>query len=198
MNFPRRPCGWVSGIWLLLVLAATAGTAFAQNARITEPALERQAGERMEETNGILIPSPTEQLLLPLARIARDLTGIHYRLGGNSVESGLDCSGLVRVIWAKLGLTTLPRTSAAMAKIGEKVEADDLEPGDLVFFNTRGRPNSHVGVYIGLGRFIHASSVRRKVMENALDESYYKSRFNGARRLANPQADMRPAGLSPD
>jgi cell wall-associated NlpC family hydrolase len=118
-----------------------------------------------------------------LEQVTRELLGIRYRFGGNDPLRGVDCSGLVRAIWQRLGLPELPRTSAAMASLGEPVALEALLPGDLLFFNTRGPRYSHVGVYLGDGRFVHASSRQRMVVESRVDERYYRQRFNGARRL---------------
>ncbi len=119
-----------------------------------------------------------------LRGMANDLLGIRYRFGGNT-EEGLDCSGLVRLVWQRLGLGHLPRTAASMAAAGLPIARSDLAPGDLVFFNTLGRSFSHVGVYLGEGRFLHASSSKRRVMLNSMDERYFVERFDGARRVVH-------------
>lgn len=109
--------------------------------------------------------------------------GIRYRFGGTSPETGLDCSGLVQNVFRNaLGLD-LPRTARDMAKMGDKVALRDLKPGDLVFFNTMRRAFSHVGIYIGDGRFLHAPSRGGRVRVEELDTGYWSKRFNGARRL---------------
>jgi cell wall-associated NlpC family hydrolase len=119
-----------------------------------------------------------------LKRVANDFLGTRYRLGGSSQDTGLDCSGLIKQIWQRLGLSDLPHQAAKMAKLGVPVQLRDIQVGDLVFFNTTGKQNSHVGVYIGDGRFVHASSVLKKVTENSLSERYYQKTFNGIRRVA--------------
>jgi cell wall-associated NlpC family hydrolase len=119
-----------------------------------------------------------------LKRVANDFLGTRYRLGGSSQDTGLDCSGLITQIWQRLGLTDLPHQAAKMAKLGVPVQLRDIQVGDLVFFNTTGKQNSHVGVYVGDGRFVHASSVLQKVTENSLSERYYQKTFSGIRRLA--------------
>jgi cell wall-associated NlpC family hydrolase len=82
----------------------------------------------------------------------------------------------------------LPRTSDAMARVGASVARDALQVGDLVFFNTRGGANSHVGIYVGEGRFVHAPSRLGKVRVEEVDATYWRARFNGARRLLMPEA----------
>lgn len=109
--------------------------------------------------------------------------GIRYRFGGNSPETGLDCSGLVQNVFRNaLGLD-LPRAARDMAQLGNKVGMNDLKPGDLVFFNTMRRAFSHVGIYLGDGRFLHAPARGGEVRIEEMDKSYWVKRFNGARRL---------------
>ncbi len=118
-----------------------------------------------------------------LAIEAMSLIGIHYRRGGSSPEHGLDCSGLVRYVFRQANGTELPRTSAEISQMGEKVEKKDLQPGDLVFFNTLKRTFSHVGIYLGDNKFIHAPSSGGAVRIESMDLDYWKARFNGARRI---------------
>jgi cell wall-associated NlpC family hydrolase len=118
-----------------------------------------------------------------LAIEAMSLVGIHYRRGGTSPENGLDCSGLVRYVFREAHGTELPRTSVEISKIGETVEKKDLQPGDLVFFKTLRRAFSHVGIYLGDNKFIHAPSSGGAVRIESMDLSYWKARFNGARRI---------------
>ncbi len=113
------------------------------------------------------------------------MLGIAYRFGSLNPARGLDCSGLVVHVFSKLGFSDLPRTASGLAGLGRQIDKGELRFGDLVFFNTRGRRYSHVGIYIGEGRFIHAATRGRKVMESSLDERYYQTRYNGARRLIN-------------
>ena len=120
--------------------------------------------------------------------------GIRYRFGGNSPETGLDCSGLVQNVFRNaLGLD-LPRTAREMARLGDKVGMDDLKPGDLVFFNTMRRAFSHVGIYMGDGRFLHAPARGGKVRIEDMDKAYWTQRFNGARRLL-PDAEATLPGM---
>ena len=118
-----------------------------------------------------------------LAIQAMSLVGINYRRGGSSPENGLDCSGLVRYVFKETQGKDLPRTSAEISKLGESVDKQDLQPGDLVFFNTLRRTFSHVGIYLGENKFIHAPSSGGSVRIDSMDLSYWKARFNGARRI---------------
>ena len=118
-----------------------------------------------------------------LASFALSLLGVDYKWGGTRPETGLDCSGLVQYVFQQVTGVTLPRTAHEMSRLGERVKVDDLKPGDLVFFNTRRFAFSHVGIYLGENRFIHAPSRGREVEIAELDARYWKKRFNGARRM---------------
>lgn len=127
-----------------------------------------------------------------LAIEAMSLVGIHYRLGGSSPEHGLDCSGLVRYVFRQATGTELPRTSAELSQVGEHIDKKDLQPGDLVFFNTLRRAFSHVGIYLGDNKFIHAPSAGGAVRIESMDLAYWKARFNGARRIPDAQLQELP------
>ena len=118
-----------------------------------------------------------------LAVYAFGLVGASYRFGGESPDDGLDCSGLVRHVFQQVTGVTLPRTSKDLSRIGGSVKRTELEPGDLVFFNTRRFAFSHVGIYVGDNRFVHAPRRGREVEIADLQSSYWKGRFDGARRL---------------
>ncbi len=123
--------------------------------------------------------------------VVRALTLIDtpYRYGGSTPASGFDCSGLVRYVYHSVAGRQLPRRSEEMGKLGETITRSQLEPGDLVFFNTLARAYSHVAIYIGDGRFLHAPARSGRVRIEALDDRYWRARFNGARRLID--ADTR-------
>lgn len=112
------------------------------------------------------------------------LVGGPYRLGGNDPETGLDCSGLVNHVFRTTRGVVLPRDTRAMSEAMTPVPREELRPGDLVFFNTLNRGFSHVGIYLGDRRFVHATSSRTgRVMVSGLEEPYWRARFDGARRL---------------
>ena len=114
---------------------------------------------------------------------ALDLIGIRYRRGGTSPETGFDCSGFVDHVFREgLGLY-LPHNAKQISKTGEAVARNELQPGDLVFFNTMRRAFSHVGIYLGDNKFVHAPRSGGKVRVEDMSESYWKKRFNGARRV---------------
>ncbi|MDM7456625.1 MAG: C40 family peptidase [Tepidimonas sp.] len=118
-----------------------------------------------------------------LMNTALGLIGVPYRMGGNSAETGFDCSGFVRYVYANtLGLV-LPRRAAQQAQTTIPIAKSDLRPGDLVFFNTMRRAFSHVGIYLGDGKFIHAPSKGDRVKISDMNDRYWARRFNGARRV---------------
>lgn len=120
--------------------------------------------------------------------VASAWVGTRYRYGGASPETGFDCSGLVAHVFELSRGITLPRNAEAQSKVGVPVKKPALAPGDLVFYNTRGRPYSHVGIYLGDGRFVHAPRPGKSVRVEKIDTGYWRTRFNGARRVEHPGA----------
>ncbi len=117
--------------------------------------------------------------------LALGMVGVRYVPGGVTPVGGLDCSGLVRYVFEQVTGMTLPRTAREMARLGQRVAAAELQAGDLVFFNT-GTAFSHVGIYLGEERFVHAPSPGRAVEIVTLSERYWRERYSGARRLVAP------------
>ena len=114
---------------------------------------------------------------------AKKYLGIKYKFGGLT-RRGLDCSAFTRLVIKKVRKKNIPRTAVKQASIGKHVRKKDLKPGDLVFFkNTYKKGISHVGIYIGHNKFIHASSGAKKVTISSLNKKYYKQHYAGARRL---------------
>ncbi|MFA5082664.1 MAG: C40 family peptidase [Hydrogenophilaceae bacterium] len=119
---------------------------------------------------------------------ALGLLGSPYKRGGTDPEKGVDCSGFVRHVYKQTEDIDLPHSAKAISQKGEAIDKAQLAPGDLVFFNTTRRPNSHVGIYAGNGKFVHAASSRSKqVMVSDMNDGYWTKRFNGARRLLSGQ-----------
>ncbi|MDB5922748.1 MAG: peptidase [Betaproteobacteria bacterium] len=143
----------------------------------------RNAGER----GGVVLtkradrdfPSRARELALH----ALSQIGTRYHYGGSTPDEGFDCSGLVQYVYGRAGIL-VPRTTEALSALGVPVTANELEPGDLVFFDTLRRPFSHVGIYIGDQRFIHAPTSGGVVQLVNMRERYWQSRFDGARRPA--------------
>jgi cell wall-associated NlpC family hydrolase len=115
---------------------------------------------------------------------AMQLIGVKYRYGGTSPETGLDCSGYVQYVYKSAVGVSLPRTASQQARVGENIGTQDVRPGDMVFFNTRGFSNSHVGIYVGNGMFVHSPNSRSKVRFDTLDSGYWKKHYTGARRVS--------------
>ena len=130
-----------------------------------------------------------------ISMYAVSLVGSPYRLGGASPDTGLDCSGLVDHVFRQTTGIQLPHSSLAISEATQPLDQADLQPGDLVFFNTLNHPFSHVGIYLGDDRFVHATSSRTgAVMISRLSERYWHERFDGARRVAVPEA--RPSAVA--
>ena len=111
------------------------------------------------------------------------VVGTPYRYGGASEEGGFDCSGLVVHAYERAWGVVLPRRTTEQRRLGKAVRRGELEPGDLVFYHTRNRPYSHVGIYIGDGRFVHAPKPGARVRLEEIDNPYWRARFNGGRRI---------------
>ena len=118
-----------------------------------------------------------------LALHALSHVGVPYRFGGSSPEMGFDCSGLVQYVYSRGAGVALPRNTQSLSEVGAHVPVDALAPGDLVFFDTLRKPYSHVGIYLGDYRFIHAPTTGGQVELVDLRDRYWRSRYNGARRL---------------
>jgi cell wall-associated NlpC family hydrolase len=109
--------------------------------------------------------------------------GLDYRYGGGSPESGFDCSGLVAHVFREAYGIQLPHNARAQSEFGVRVSLSELRAGDLVFYNTLNRPFSHVGIYLGDGRFVHAPKTGAQVRVEPINGSYWMRRFDGARRI---------------
>jgi cell wall-associated NlpC family hydrolase len=112
--------------------------------------------------------------------------GLDYRYGGNSPVTGFDCSGLVAHVYLEAWGIRLPHNTLAQSKKGAPVSLAELQAGDLVFYDTLKRPYSHVGIYLGDGRFVHAPKSGARVRVESIRSSYWAQHFNGARRIEPP------------
>ncbi|MEY4267615.1 MAG: hypothetical protein RIS90_2150 [Pseudomonadota bacterium] len=115
--------------------------------------------------------------------------GVPYRRGGNTAETGFDCSGFVKAMYEQTVGLILPRRAEQQAASTQKIERSDLQPGDLVFFNTMRRAFSHVGIYVGEGKFIHSPKPGAEVRVEDMGVAYWNLRFDGARRVHSPAPD---------
>lgn len=114
---------------------------------------------------------------------AKSLIGTPYKFGGTSPDQGFDCSGFVGDVFRHTAGVSMPRTTAQISKVGLELTPADLRSGDLVFFNTLKRKFSHVGIYLGDDRFIHAPSGGGKVRIDKMSDAYWKKNYDGARRV---------------
>lgn len=112
-----------------------------------------------------------------------ELVGVNYRRGGTDVDDGLDCSGFVQLVFKDAAGLVLPRTAREQSRIGETIDKTELKAGDLVFFNTMRHAFSHVGIYLGDNRFLHAPRTGAEVRVEDMRQSYWVKRYNGARRV---------------
>ena len=119
-----------------------------------------------------------------LAFMALSLVGTPYASGGSSPATGFDCSGFVVYVYARALQVRMPRSTSELAHAGVPVARGDLQPGDLVFHNTQGQPFSHVGIYLGEMRFVHAPSTGGAVRVADMRLDYWTRRFDGGRRIA--------------
>lgn len=180
--------------WLLLLLFVCAS---AQATPPTGPGTDEM--QKLLTDRGLItqIGGQWEQVRQTVSSKASDLVGnamgflgVPYKRGGNSAETGgFDCSGFVRAIYEQtLGLV-LPRRADQQAATTQAIDRKDLRPGDLVFFNTMRRAFSHVGIYVGNGKFIHAPRTGAEVRVEDMGVSYWRSRFSGARRVETASED---------
>ena len=165
---------------LILCCVASAHAAPSNNAADD---IERYLAER-----GML--AQMEQIRQSVGETASDLVvnamgflGVPYRRGGNTVESGFDCSGFVRAMFEQTVGMVLPRRAKDQAAVTETIDRKELQPGDLVFFNTMRAKFSHVGIYVGDGKFIHSPKPGQQVRVEDMRQAYWERRFNGARRV---------------
>jgi len=154
--------------------AAASVSASAPQARTASAPQARTASAPQELT-------PAQDLLFS----ALGLIGVKYKWGGNDPSQGLDCSGFVKYVFQNSLKLTLPRTALEMSRVGEKIDREELKPGDLVFFNTLKRQFSHVGIYLGDNRFVHAPRKGRRIEVVNITDKYWSTRFNGARRMSD-------------
>jgi cell wall-associated NlpC family hydrolase len=123
-----------------------------------------------------------------LVKAGFEMLGVRYRYSGLSEVSGFDCSGLVKSLFSKFNIE-LPHSSREQFKQGEKVDRDKLEVGDLVFFSSGGKQPTHVGIYVGNDKFIHAARKARQVIVSDLNKIWYAMRYLGARRIKDLWGD---------
>lgn len=201
--------------WLSLVVVLAAASAHASPPVSAEEDVgrfmaDKRLVDRLEEARQIMGERVTEGASQVASRAsgmaaraselvvtAMGFLGVPYRRGGNSAETGgFDCSGFVKAIYEQtLGLV-LPRRANEQAAATQVIDKRDLQPGDLVFFNTMRRAFSHVGIYVGEGKFIHSPKPGAQVRVEDMNGNYWQRRFDGARRVLVGQQQAVPAGAT--
>ena len=150
---------------------------------LSDKGLLTQLGDQIGQVRHTLTERASE-----LVVNAMGFLGVPYRRGGNSIETGFDCSGFVRAMYQQTVGLLLPRSADQQAAATQTIEKSELKPGDLVFFNTMRRAFSHVGIYIGDNKFIHSPKPGAEVRVDDMRTGYWQARFNGARRVEQAQA----------
>lgn len=156
---------------------------FAAGCSTTPPAPRKAAPAASTPAARSYFALPDEAHAQEMVFYALGLLDTGYRFGGRNPEAGLDCSGMVAWIVENISGKRLPHNAAQIADRTRPIQLSQLQPGDLVFFNTMKRRHSHMGIYIGDGRFVHAPSTRGSVRVERLDNSYFAPRIDGARTL---------------
>ncbi len=181
-------------IGLILLLSVSAA-----HADPTRPAddIERFLAERGLLNQMDQIRQRVSQKASDLVVNAMGFLGVPYRRGGNNADTGFDCSGFVRAMFEQSVGLVLPRRAAEQAAATEVIDRQDLQPGDLVFYNTMRQKFSHVGIYVGDGKFIHSPKPGQRVRVEDMRQAYWERRFNGARRVkvegGPPAVSLNPA-----
>jgi len=190
--------------WLIIFLLAACASAQAMPGAPAEDDMSRfvadkglfnkleQVGTKLEQVGQAVTDRASD-----LVVTAMGFLGVPYKRGGNTAETGFDCSGFVRAMYQTTIGLVLPRRANEQAAATEAIDKKDLRPGDLVFFNTMKRAFSHVGIYVGEGKFIHSPKPGAQVRVEDMGQNYWKRRFDGARRVlsqspADPQATAQP------
>jgi cell wall-associated NlpC family hydrolase len=181
-TFARR-ARWIGAVLVgvslhAAVLGAPAGTGDDLDTFLAEKGLLSQLGEVGQNVTRTVTNRAGE-----LVVTAMGFLGVPYKRGGNTFEGGLDCSGFVRAIYEQTAGLLLPRKAEQQAAATVQIDKADLQPGDLVFFNTLKKAFSHVGIYVGEGKFIHSPRSGSAVRVEDMQKAYWNSRFDGARRV---------------
>lgn len=153
--------------WFVTILAAIL-IAACSNSPTTPATTQSAPSKKTQKGNEVVL-------------YAMNLMDRDYKFGGKNPDTGLDCSGMVSYIYQQAVGLTLPHNAKQLAQAGKEIKPSELEPGDLVFFNTSGLSFSHVGIYIGDDRFIHAPKQNGKIRIDHLKSGYFKNRFEAAR-----------------
>ena len=181
---------WLSLIALVAATGAHAGPPVSAEEDAGRYMAEKRLVDRIEEVRVQMGVGATRfaNKASDLVLTAMGSLGVPYRRGGNSAETGFDCSGFVKAMYEQTVGFILPRRANEQAAATQKIDRQELQPGDLVFFNTLRRTFSHVGIYIGDNKFIHSPKPGAQVRVEDMGLPYWAARFDGARRVAVPAA----------
>ncbi|MBC7707395.1 MAG: C40 family peptidase [Rhodoferax sp.] len=177
----------------VMTLLLTASSAFAApppgapdeiDKLLAEKGLFSQLGDQIGQVRQSVSAKASELVVNAIGFL-----GVPYRRGGNSLETGFDCSGFVRAMYQQTVGLVLPRSADQQAAATQTIDRSELRPGDLVFFNTMRRAFSHVGIYIGDNKFIHSPRSGAEVRVEDMRLGYWQTRFNGARRVESSAAN---------
>jgi cell wall-associated NlpC family hydrolase len=177
---PAAPARTLASLFLLVSLAGCASTGGPTAREPDGPASQPFGlGETPWREPTVLGAKSNDVLMRAIG-----LVGTPYRYGGNSPEGGFDCSGLVDFVFLDAAGLSLPRSTQELVELtAPEVDRDELQPGDLVFFSPRGRQVSHIGIYVGEGRFVHAPSQGGTVRLDSLESEYWRHAYRGAKRV---------------
>lgn len=179
-----RYAGTVAALSSLLVTACSTTPITSPSAEITKPTPTTFSRARpISPTNLSYFALNDSSKAHEIVMYSFGLLDVGYKFGGSNPDAGLDCSGMVAYVVQQVAGAKLPHNAAKIADITRPIERTQLRPGDLVFFNTLKRPYSHMGIYIGDSKFVHAPRTNSKVKVERLDSPYFAARFDGARTL---------------
>lgn len=188
---------WLSFALLAVATGAHAAPPAAAEDDIGRFMAEKKFVERIDQvraTVGEKVSAGANSVALKTSELvvnAMGFLGVPYRRGGSTAD-GFDCSGFVRAMYEQTVGLMLPRRANEQAAATQKIAPQDLQPGDLVFFNTMRRAFSHVGIYVGDNKFIHSPKPGAQVRVEDMGVAYWKTRFDGARRVLGGQQDPQP------
>jgi cell wall-associated NlpC family hydrolase len=171
---------------LLLTFAANAAPQQDRSEEMDAMAVDKGLINQLHQVRQTVVDRTSDLVVTAIGFL-----GVPYKRGGNNAETGFDCSGFVRAMYNQTVGHLLPRRAEEQAAATQKIDRSELKPGDLVFFNTMRRAFSHVGIYVGEGKFIHAPRSGAEVRVESMNGSYWQQRFNGARRVLSGSEEVK-------
>ena len=191
-----RPLKPAAAPCLALAMTLWAGAAAAQNAPASSDELGSWLADKGLFSQMAQVSQSVTNKASELVVHAMGFLGVPYQRGGSTVETGFDCSGFVKAIFEQTIGMVLPRRAEQQAADTQRIDKKELVPGDLVFFNTMHRAFSHVGIYVGDGKFIHSPKPGAEVRIESLGAAYWNRRFDGARRVGNGSQEVGKAAAA--